>query len=237
MTADPAVKLHDPIEDAIHVAGVIDAEEAAMLVDCGVPFLGFPLVLGYHREDLGIDEAAAIVARLGDRSSFFLITYLSNAAAIDALCRRLDVGMVQLHADIAISELIELRKKAPRLRIIKSLIVRSGNDESLVRAVARFTPHVDAFLTDTFDPKTGASGATGKTHDWAVSRRLVDLSPKPVILAGGLTASNVRDAITRVRPSGVDVHTGVEGEDGRKRRDLVMRFVSEARAGFGIVHP
>jgi len=237
MTAEPGGAKDDAIEDAIHVAGVIDAEEAAMLVDCGVRFLGFPFVLGHHQEDLGIDEAAAIVARLDDSATFFLITYLADAAAIDALCARLNVGMVQLHADIATPELIALRKRAPHLRIIKSLIVRSGDATSLEREVERLAPHVDAFLTDTFDPETGASGATGKTHDWAVSRRLVDLSPKPVILAGGLTASNVRSAITCVRPSGVDVHTGIEGDDGRKRRDLATRFVSEARAGFGIIRP
>jgi len=110
--------------------------------------------------------------------------------------------------------------------------VRADNAAALQEAVDRFAPLVDAFITDTFDPATGASGATGKTHDWTVSRRLVERSPKPVILAGGLTAGNVRDAIRTVRPAGVDVHTGVEGSDGRKRRDLVHTFVAEARAGF-----
>ena len=91
---------------------------------------------------------------------------------------------------------------------------------------------MDAFITDSFDPDTGAIGATGKVHDWQVSARLVDLSPRPVILAGGLNPDNVRNAIIQVRPAGVDVHTGIEGSDGRKRRDLVERFVAEAQAGF-----
>jgi phosphoribosylanthranilate isomerase len=51
-----------------------------------------------------------------------------------------------------------------------------------------------------------------------------------VILAGGLTADNVAAGIERVRPAGVDSHTGVEGPDGRKQRDLVARFVANARA-------
>jgi phosphoribosylanthranilate isomerase len=54
------------------------------------------------------------------------------------------------------------------------------------------------FITDTFDPSTGASGATGKTHDWDISKSLVQLSPKPVILAGGLNAENVYEAILHV---------------------------------------
>lgn len=217
--------------DFIHVAGIIDAAEAGMLIDCGVRHLGFPLVLGYHREDLDADAAAAIVARYGDRATFFLITYLDKAGAIADLCRRLGVGMVQLHADVSADEVARLRKARPGLKIIKSLVVRTENADVLADAVELFAPVVDAFITDTFDPETGASGATGRTHDWQVSRRLVELSPRPVILAGGLTPGNVQDAIRTVCPAGVDVHTGVEGPDGRKRRDLVEAFVAEARAG------
>jgi len=218
--------------DLIHVAGIVDAAEAEMLIDCGVRFLGFPLVLGYHREDIGVEAAAGIVTRFGGRATFFLITYLDTAGAIMDLCRQLGVGMVQLHADVDADEVARLRKAAPGLTIIKSLVVRADNAAALGEAIDLFAPLVDAFITDTFDPATGASGATGKTHDWAVSRRLVERSPKPVILAGGLTPGTVRNAIRTVRPAGVDVHTGVEGSDGRKRRDLVRTFVAEARAGF-----
>jgi phosphoribosylanthranilate isomerase len=225
------------IEDAIHVAGVIDAAEAALLISCGVRFLGFPLVLGHHAEDLSVEAAAAIVSRFRDRATFFLITYLKRAPDIVALCRKLGVRMVQLHDDVAVAELEALRRAEPTLRIVKSLIVRGDNEDALRDQVARLAPHVDAFITDTFDPGTGASGATGRTHDWRVSRRLVELSPKPVILAGGLTASNVREAIETVRPAGVDVHTGIELPDGRKGRDLTQRFVVEARAGFAAIRP
>ena len=92
--------------------------------------------------------------------------------------------------------------------------------------------YVDAFITDTFDPVTGASGATGKTHDWEISRRIVEHSRHPVILAGGLTPENVGDAIRLVRPAGVDVHTGVEDDQGRKDRRRVEAFVTRARDAF-----
>jgi phosphoribosylanthranilate isomerase len=98
--------------------------------------------------------------------------------------------------------------------------------------VERLGPTVDAFITDTYDPATGADGATGMTHDWSLSRALVTRSDRPVILAGGLTPDNVRAAILAVGPAGVDVHTGVEGPDGRKDAARVRRFVAAARAGF-----
>jgi phosphoribosylanthranilate isomerase len=216
----------------VHVAGIKDLAEAKMLVECGVSFLGFPLVLDVHREDLTVNEAAAIVAAMRSHATFFLITYLTRSAEIRDLCHRLGVGMVQLHAATDVADLRRLREERPGLRIVKSLIIRSDNWDELVGELERFAPWVDAFITDTYDPETGASGATGKTHDWSVSRRLVDLSPRPIVLAGGLNAGNVRGAIGAVRPAGIDVHTGIEGPDGRKRRDLIEQFVAEARAGF-----
>lgn len=120
----------------------------------------------------------------------------------------------------------------PDLEVFKSLVVAADNYNELENMVNELSPWVDAFITDTFDPATGAEGATGKTHDWNVSKRLVQLSPKPVIIAGGLNPTNVKKAITEIRPSGVDVHTGVEDSSGRKDPELVKRFVEEARAGF-----
>jgi phosphoribosylanthranilate isomerase len=217
---------------SIHVAGVIDLAEAQLLIDCGIRHLGFPLVLDHHREDLTIDAAAAIVSKLRNHATFFLITYLNRARAIRELCDALSVDMVQLHGQTSLEQIQLLRREAPKLKIIKSLIVRAGSSGPLINEVQLYASSVDSFITDTFDPVTGASGATGRVHDWEISRRVVELSTRPVVLAGGLNAANVRRAIHAVRPAGVDVHTGVEGQDGRKRRDLTRRFVEEAQAGF-----
>lgn len=212
-------------EGRIRIAGIMDRTEAEMLIECGVTSLGFPLVLGYHPEDLSVGEAAAVVAALEHRADFFLITYLDTAASVIAPCRRLGVNCVQLHGDIAATELEGLRRSWPDLRLIKSLIVQSDHLGALADDVVPYSTIVDGFITDTFDPSTGARGATGKTHDWRISRRLVDLSPKPVILSGGLDADNGFEAVQGVRPAGVHIHTGLEGANGRKRRDLTRRFV------------
>lgn len=216
----------------IHVAGIIDQAEADMLVACGVDVLGFPFRLAKHSEDLSEDEAAKIIRSLRPPVQGLLITYLTQAEEIVALCTRLGVAYVQLHGDASAKEIARLKALRPGLRFIKSLIVREDNVAELEAQVERLAPYVDAFITDTFDPATGATGATGKTHDWNVSRGLVEASPRPVILAGGLNPDNVREAIVKVRPAGVDVHTGIEGPDGRKSRELTLRFVAQARAGF-----
>ena len=115
------------------------------------------------------------------------------------------------------------------------LVIGKTAAKALENMIRELSPFIDAFITDTFDPETGASGATGRTHDWRVSRRLVELSDRPVILAGGLTPENVRKAILEVQPAGVDSHTGVEESSGRKSREKVHKFVSEAHEGFALI--
>jgi phosphoribosylanthranilate isomerase len=216
----------------IQIAGVIDQDEAENLVAAGVDWLGFPFRLAHHREDLPEVEAARIIRALAPPSEAVLITYLDRAAAIADLCRKLGVRKVQLHGPVDPAELRTLRALDPGLFVMKSLIVRPEGGGELEADLAAYRPWADAFLTDTYDPATGATGATGKTHDWAVSRRLVEIAERPVILAGGLNPGNVARAIREVRPAGVDAHTGVEGRDGRKNPDLIRAFVQAARDAF-----
>jgi len=225
------------MKDIVQVAGVIDPQEADLLVDLGVEYIGFPLRLPDGREDLSEADASRIIRSLGGRARAVLITYLDQADPIAAFRRQMGVDIIQLHGPIGTAELSKLRGLCPDLFIIPSLVVRRDNLCELRGTVRDLSGYVDAFITDTFDPATGRRGATGMVHDWAVTRALVELSDKPVILAGGLTPDNVREAIRSTCPAGVDAHTGLEGPDGRKRPDLVRRFVAEARAGFAEMQP
>jgi phosphoribosylanthranilate isomerase len=218
--------------DFIQIAGVRDMNEAQRLMDCGVHFLGFPLRLPVHQEDLSEADAAAIIRAIRPPCYGVAITYQDAADDIAAFMDALGSSFVQLHGDIDTRQLERLRRLRPDLVVIKSLVVGLRDERDLADGIERLSGFVDAFITDTFDPTTGASGATGRTHDWAISRRLVALSPKPVILAGGLNAENVGQAIRFVRPAGVDAHTGVEDAEGRKNPAKVRKFVAEARAGF-----
>jgi phosphoribosylanthranilate isomerase len=205
-----------------------------MLLQARVDWLGFPLRLDMHREDLPAEEVSRIIASLGIGDRAVLITYLTDAPAIAGLAAKLGCRRVQLHGDIEAGEVRRLKHSDPGLFLIKALVVRPGNLEELIRMAGDFGPLVDGFITDTWDAQTGACGATGKTHDWEASRRIVESASKPVILAGGLTPVNVGRAIAQVRPAGVDSHTGVEGPDGRKDPVRVRAFVEEARSAFAL---
>lgn len=211
-----------------------------MLAACGVTHVGLPLRLAVHRPDVTDEQARDIVAALagapagGRKVETVLITYLAEAAETLALCRYLGVSGVQLHGPMPLEEVARLRQAAPGLFVIKSLVVGQGGEAELLDQGRAHAPHVDAFLTDSYDPASGATGATGRVHDWAVSRRLAEALPRPLILAGGLTPENVARAIAAVRPAGVDAHTGLEDAAGRKDEGLVRRFVAEARRALAL---
>jgi phosphoribosylanthranilate isomerase len=220
----------------IQVAGIIDSGEAEMLMNLGVDYLGFPLRLPVNKDDLTEEEAIKVIKNIIHPHKPVLITYLDMASDIIAFCDKLKVNIVQLHGKILIDELKKLKTIRPDIEIIKSLVVYNDNYSELNSLVQNLSEWVDLFITDTFDPVTGASGATGKTHDWKISRRLVEVSPKPVILAGGLNPSNVKQAILQIKPAGVDVHTGVESANGRKDYNLVKSFVREAKLAFNHIN-
>jgi phosphoribosylanthranilate isomerase len=231
-----------PPHRIVQIAGIADQAEADLLVAAGVDWLGFPFRLAVHLPDLSEDAAARIIRSLPPPHAAVIITYLDTADAILDLCRHLGARHVQLHGPIPVAELAAVDRRDPDLFLIKSLVIRSPAPfesppsasptspwDAIEAELHAASPYVDAFLTDTHDPATGATGATGKTHDWALSRRLVELSPRPLLLAGGLTPANVGAAIHTVRPTGVDAHTGVEGPDGRKDPRLVRALVAAAR--------
>ena len=220
------------LNNIIQIAGVINLEEALMLVDQGVEYIGFPLRLKDGRKDISEEDARLIISKIKPKSKPVLITYLEKAKEISDFCKYLDVDIIQLHGEIELKEARNLKKLSPNLQIIKSLIVKENNIEELSHDINIFSQYADLFITDTYDPQTGRTGATGKTHDWEISRKIVELSPKPVILAGGLNPNNVREAILKVKPAGVDSHTGVESPDGKKSLRLVREFVTEAQKGF-----
>ena len=84
---------------------------------------------------------------------------------------------------------------------------------------------VDAVLLDSGNQKLAAKelGGTGRTHDWSISRKIVESVCVPVFLAGGLTPENVATAIREVRPFGLDICSGLR-TDGNLDEEKVERF-------------
>jgi phosphoribosylanthranilate isomerase len=211
----------------VQIAGVSSLEEALAAERAGADALGFTLRLptGVH-DDLTEAKARSIIAALPPFVSSVAITYVNSARAAVDLCRYLGAMALQLHGDFPLQELPLVRAALPHLKIIKAVNVTGPEALGQARALER---HVDAIILDTYDPESGRHGATGKTHDWKISRDIVAAVRAPVILAGGLTADNVADAIRIVHPWGVDVHTGIEDGEGRRDLEKMRAFVVRAK--------
>ena len=108
-------------------------------------------------------------------------------------------------------------------------MIHVTGEESIEEAIKTST-HVDALLLDSGNPKAAIKtlGGTGNVHNWDISRELVKAVDIPVFLAGGLNAGNVREAIEKVKPFGVDICSGVR-TNGKLDEEKLLAFVSAVR--------
>jgi phosphoribosylanthranilate isomerase len=212
----------------VQIAGVSSLEEALEAERAGVDALGFTVRLPTGIHD-GLTEAKArsIIAALPPFVSSVAITYVDNAREAVELCRYLGASTLQLHGEFPTQEIPMLRAGLPHLKIIRAVHVTGPEAIAKARSLERMC---DAIILDTRDPETGRGGATGKTHDWSLSRAIVERSRVRIILAGGLTPDNVAEAIRTVRPWSVDVHTGVENADGTRSFAKIREFVEKAKS-------
>lgn len=167
---------------------------------------------------------AEIAASVPPPIATFLLTSEVDARAVVEHVRRTGVNTVQLVDDSTTPDVYSaLRDNAPGVRIVQVVHVREQASVGLALAAAT---RVDALLLDSGNPVAAIRelGGTGRTHDWRLSREIVERSPIPVFLAGGITPANVADAIAHVRPFGIDLCSGVRTSgnlDEAKLRALV----------------
>ena len=100
-------------------------------------------------------------------------------------------------------------------------------DESSLDEALLYADKADALLLDSGNPnlKVKELGGTGRTHNWEVSRKIVDQSPIPVFLAGGLNDDNVKEALDIVQPFGLDICSGVR-TDGQLDQQKLEAFMN-----------
>jgi phosphoribosylanthranilate isomerase len=132
-----------------------------------------------------------------------VVTHLDKAEDILSLSDYVRSTSIQVSEPISVSQMRTLRENTNK-KIIKTIEVQGDNSFEQLKL---YEPFADFFLLDR--SVAGYIGGTGVTSDWNLCRKLVEISKKPVYLAGGLTPDNIKDAINIVKPDGVDVSTGV----------------------------
>jgi phosphoribosylanthranilate isomerase len=218
----------------VKICGMRCAEDIDMAVRFGADAVGFITDVPVQTSrKIDSDTASGLIRHVPLFVESVLVIMPYNTDHALELIRKTHPGSIQLHNDMG-SEDIEIIRDGinGRQKIIKTFTVSAGAREVMTAGlIAQIdalseTGLIDGALLDS--GKTGMNGGTGITHDWSVSRKIVENTNIPIILAGGLKPENVRDAVEQVRPFAVDTASGVETE-GNKDPAKVCRFIREAR--------
>lgn len=212
----------------IKICCIASLEEARLAIEAGADALGLVGPMPSGQGPIPDRLIASIAGQVPPPVATFLLTCEIEAAAIVDHARRCRTNTLQLVDRVAPETYTVLRASLPSVRLVQVIHVE---DEGAVAQARAAAPMVDALLLDSGQPAAAVPvlGGTGMTHDWSVSRRIVEAVDRPVFLAGGLNAGNVARAIAQVRPFGVDLCTGVRTE-GRLDPARLEAFVAAVDA-------
>jgi len=200
----------------IKVCGITRLDDALRAVELGVDALGFVFWPGSPRR-VSLRQAAEIAAALPPLVAAVGVFVDQPLDEIRTIASAVGLSAIQLHGD----EAPGTWTRVPG-RCIKAIGVGAGFDPAAVRA----WPLAVLPLLDAHDP--ARRGGTGRIVGWDIAAELA--RARRIILAGGLGASNIRDAIARVRPFAVDVSSGVEREPGIKDPERLRAFIEGVAA-------
>jgi phosphoribosylanthranilate isomerase len=195
----------------IKICCIASLDEARLAVSTGASALGLVSAMPSGPGPIPEELIADIAARFAAPTETFLLTALTDAEAIAEQHRRCGTTALQLVDYVPEQELVRLRRLVPAVRLVQVIHVQGAQSVEEARAAA---PFVDTLLLDSGNPGLAVKelGGTGRVHDWTHSREICASAGVPVLLAGGLNPGNARAAIEQVRPSGLDVCSGLRTE-------------------------
>jgi phosphoribosylanthranilate isomerase len=217
----------------VKICGVRREEDALLAAELGADAIGLLVGRRHGSRDFIEEQLARQIARSlsGSKAKPVLVTHVPELDEIERLLRETEIETVQLHSEILPDAIGELKRRLPKLKIVKSVHVLSLDS---IEYPKPYLDVVDGFVLDSFNPATGQVGGTGLTHDWSISEKIVArYRSTRVWLAGGLDAANVRAAIAAVKPFGVDVNSGTKGADGFKDPHKLRDFITAAKGSAG----
>ena len=197
----------------VKICGITNEDDALLAVALGADALGFNFAPGSRRQ-VSVDTARDIVRRLPTGTVTVGVFRDERPERVVEIVSKVGLTGAQLHGREPISEVRWVRQRT-------SFVIQAfaAGDPSLAAAA---NGPADVILVDSPDP------GSGRLFDW----KLAEGAPGGIrlLVAGGLTADNVGDAIRRIRPWGVDVATGVESSPGRKDARKLRQFIQAAHA-------
>jgi phosphoribosylanthranilate isomerase len=213
----------------IKICCISSIEEAMLAIRYGANALGLvgPMPSGPGPIELPLIKK--IAAGVPPGVSTFLLTHEITTQGILDIYKKTHTNVLQLvDAVESIDVYKDLKNELPYVRMVQ--VIHVTGPESIEEALS-VAPFVDAILLDSGNPKLTIKelGGTGRVHNWSISKSIVEQCGKPVFLAGGLNPENVRKAIDKVQPYGVDVCSGLR-KNGKLDKDLLQKFIHQVKS-------
>ena len=192
----------------VKICCIANEAEAELAISFGASALGLVGQMPSGPGPMSDDEIFRIARTVPPPIATFLLTSEQTPQGIIEHHRRTRTNTIQIVDELEGRDYETIRTQLPTISLVQ--VIHVTGEESVDEA-GELAEYVDAILVDSGNPRLTVKelGGTGRRHDWRLSRRIVETCGKPVFLAGGLNAKNVREAIETVQPFGLDVCTGV----------------------------
>jgi phosphoribosylanthranilate isomerase len=207
-------------------------DEARELVELGVDYVG--VLVGIKNEfpgELTPEQAVETLRGVTGGAKKVVLSLSKNLDDIAVIVNKTNPDILHLPAepqDILPTDIQTLKKQFPNVKMMRTIPV--GGDESCIEMAKQYDGIADYLLLDSRRKSDNQIGATGETHDWNLSRKIVESVSIPVILAGGLGPENLKEAILKVRPFGVDSKSKTDKVGSRgKDMEKIKEFIRIAR--------
>jgi phosphoribosylanthranilate isomerase len=210
----------------IKICCISSIEEAKLAVIYGASALGLvgpmPSGPGVISNELIFEIAKTIPPPVGS----FLLTSETTADNIIAHHKKVQTNTIQIVDALSEGTYRQIKIALPLVKLVQVIHVI---DEASVEEAICISEETDALLLDSGNPNLAVKvlGGTGNTHNWKLSRKIVEQSKVPVFLAGGLKAENVKQAIDEVQPFGLDLCSGVR-TNGKLDEEKLEKFFTAA---------
>ncbi|MBD2663238.1 N-(5'-phosphoribosyl)anthranilate isomerase [Richelia sinica FACHB-800] len=197
----------------VKICGITKPQQGQAIASLGATALGFICVPTSPRY-VTTEKIQAVIREIPKEIDKIGVFANLSQAAISDIVSACQLTGVQLHGDESPAFCEQLRHQLPNVEIIKALRIRNLDH---LKTATIYTQYVDTLLLDAYHPQQ--LGGTGQTLDWQM---LEEFRPGcPWFLAGGLTPDNIIDALTQLKPSGIDLSSGVEHAPGDKDLEKV----------------
>ena len=195
----------------VKICCIANEAEAELAVAMGAAAVGLVGEMPSGPGPIPDADIRRIAASVPPPVATFLLTSEQTASQIVTHQRRTLTSTVQIVDELLGREYSVLRTELSGVKLVQ--VIHVTGPESVDEA-CELAAQVDALLLDSGNPRLEVKelGGTGRRHDWGLSRKIVETCGKPVFLAGGLNAENVREAVDAVGPFGLDVCSGVRTE-------------------------